>query len=131
MDQETESHKFIVASAIIFGTLFTLILLFSGFIQSLFSSVSTESDKFIPCDMDGDGICATADFNMAVESLGECISDENYHRIVDVDQDGCIGEDDLKILFSSSSSGYLKPETEQLFFEVIKRMDNQNKKPLL
>ena len=59
-------------------------------------------DVVAPCDIDRDGDCDAADFELVTKAIGECIDGENYNALADADHDGCVTEEDVKQLFPVS-----------------------------
>ena len=71
--------------------------------DTLFSkNAAAQTQRFQkPCDIDLDGDCDSNDYGSAMRSLGGCVGRSNYRKAMDIDQDGCITEDDIQKLFPS------------------------------
>ncbi len=54
---------------------------------------------FALCDLNEDGICDATDIGELVESVGACDGTEMYDLIFDADNDGCVTERDMQVVF--------------------------------
>lgn len=52
-----------------------------------------------PCDIDFDGDCDATDYELLRKVIGQCEDGDNYNEPADADDDGCVTENDLQILF--------------------------------
>ena len=53
------------------------------------------------CDLNGDGQCDARDVSLFRAALGSCSGDANYSVQADTDIDGCVTEEDERLLFSN------------------------------
>lgn len=63
------------------------------------SSPSMTVDLFEPCDVNRDGDCDAADFELLTKAIGQCDDGDNYNELADADHDGCVTEKDKRLLF--------------------------------
>lgn len=119
--------KLIKYVSIVFGIIFFALLSVANIVsikKIIYGEKTTISDKFALCDLDSDADCDSSDYELADKAIGSCVTSNKYISTIDVDNSGCITEDDIKIIFPGTASAEIKPEIEQLFFQIIERLDN-------
>ena len=100
-------YKWIIIAAV--AALLAVLLAFVNctHIRKMLFPMTTE--EFVPCDLDGDKDCDENDYEIATNAIGQCIDGDYYIRPADADRDGCVTEDDLRMLFPDSLGNSVAP----------------------
>ena len=79
------------------------VIAFSGILFSIKMAFPNNNQMTIvphkECDNDLDGDCDYKDYKLITKALGECVEGNNYNEPADANHDGCVTEDDLRMLF--------------------------------